>query len=43
MTADRFLNYCREELDIEPKQADFTTEFLLIVKTKQADEIGVTQ
>ena len=43
MSAVRFLNYCQEELGIEPKQADFTTEFMAIVKTKQADESGVTK
>ena len=32
-SADRFLNYCRETLGIEPKRADFSTEFILIVKT----------
>ncbi|MDP3330441.1 MAG: hypothetical protein Q8S55_00370 [Methylococcaceae bacterium] len=43
MSSDRFLNYCQKELDIAPKQADFTTEFMLIVKTKQADESGMNQ
>jgi len=43
MSAVRFLNYCQEELSIAPKQADFTTEFTLIVKTKQADESGMPQ
>lgn len=38
--AVRFLNYCRETLGIEPKQADFSTEFMSIVKIKQADENG---
>lgn len=41
ISAVRFLNYCQETLGIEPKQADFSTEFMLIVKTKQADESGV--
>jgi hypothetical protein len=36
--AVRFFNYCRETLGIEPKQADFSTEFMAIVKTKQADD-----
>jgi hypothetical protein len=34
----RFLNYCQEELSIEPKQADFSAEFMVIVKTKQTDK-----
>jgi len=34
----RFLNYCQETLGIEPKEADFSTEFMLIVKSKQAYE-----
>jgi len=40
-SAVRFINYCREALGIEPKQADFSTEFMSIVKTKQADASGV--
>ena len=40
-SAVRFLNYCRETLGIEPKQADFSAEFMLIVKTKQDDEAEV--
>ncbi|MDO8940092.1 MAG: hypothetical protein Q7U98_13115 [Methylicorpusculum sp.] len=43
MCAARFLGSCQEELSISPKQADFTTEFMLIVKTKQADESGIPQ
>ena len=43
LSAVRFLNYCLEELGIVPKQADFTTEFMLILKTKQVDESGMTQ
>lgn len=43
ISAVRFLNYCQETLCIEPKQADFSTEFMAIVKTKQADESGVTK
>jgi len=43
LSAARFLNYCQEMLGITPKQADFTTEFMLIVKTKQADENGMPQ
>ena len=43
MSAVRLLSYCQEELGIEPKQADFSTEFMLIVKTKQADDSGMTQ
>ena len=43
LSAFRFLNYCLEHLDIVPKQADFTTEFMLIVKTKQIDESGLIQ
>jgi hypothetical protein len=35
LCAARFLNYCRDTLAIEPKQADFSTEFSLIVKTKR--------
>lgn len=42
-SAVRFLNYCQETLCIEPKQADFSTEFMAIVKTKQADESGVSK
>jgi len=37
-SAVRFLNYCQETLGIEPKQADFSAEFLAIVETKQARE-----
>ena len=43
MCAVRFLNYCQKELGLVPNQADFTREFMLIVKTKQADESGMTQ
>jgi hypothetical protein len=43
MSAACFLNYCQETLGIESKQADFSTEFLSIVKTKQADESEVTK
>ncbi|MDP2178391.1 hypothetical protein [Methylicorpusculum sp.] len=43
MSAARFLSYCQEELSILPKQADFTTEFMLIVKSKQTDESGISQ
>jgi hypothetical protein len=43
ISAVRFLNYCQETLCIEPKQADFSTEFMAIVKTKQDDESGVTK
>lgn len=43
MCAARFLGYCQEELSILPKQADFTTEFMLIVKTKQTDESRMPQ
>jgi hypothetical protein len=41
MSAARFLGYRQEELSVVPKQADFTTEFMLIVKTRQADESGI--
>ncbi len=30
MTAVRFLKFCQQSLDIVPKQADFSTEFMLI-------------
>jgi hypothetical protein len=43
MSAARFLSYCQEELSILPKQAVFTTEFMLIVKSKQTDESGIPQ
>ena len=43
MSAVRFLSYCQEALGIVPRQADFTTEFMTIVKTKQFDESGVSQ
>ena len=43
ISAVGFLNYCQETLGIEPKQADFSTEFMAIVKTKQADESAVTK
>lgn len=43
LSAFRFLNYCLEHLDIVPKQVDLTSEFMLIVKTKQIDESGLTQ
>lgn len=38
MSAIRFLNYCQKTLGIEPKQADFSAEFMSIVKSIQADE-----
>jgi len=41
--AERFLCYCQEQLGLLPKQADFKTEFMLIVKTKQTDENGMPQ
>ncbi|OAI09650.1 hypothetical protein A1359_18725 [Methylomonas lenta] len=41
--AERFLSYCQEELSILPKQVDFTTEFMLIVKIKQTDESRIHQ
>lgn len=40
ISAARFLNYCQETLGIKPKQDDFSTEFMSIVKTNQADESG---
>lgn len=43
MSAIRFLSYCCESLGIEPKQDDFTTEFMAIIKTQQADENGITK
>ena len=43
MTAARFVIYCRETLNIEPQQADFSTEFMSIVKTKQADDSGAAK
>jgi hypothetical protein len=43
ISAARFLSYCQEELSILPKQADFTTELMLIVKSKQTDESGIPQ
>ena len=39
MSAARFLSYCQETLGIEPKQADFSVEFISIIK--QADNRGV--
>ena len=41
-SADRFLNYCQEALGIEPKQADFSTEFMSIVQN-QADDNEVAK
>ncbi len=41
MSAVRFISYCQEILCIEPKQADFSTEFMAIVKKAQVDEIGM--
>jgi hypothetical protein len=41
MSAVRFISYCQEILGIEPKQADFSTEFMSIVKKAQVDEIGM--
>lgn len=38
ISAVRFLNYCQETLGIEPKEADFSPEFMVIVKTKQTNE-----
>ena len=43
MTAARFVIYCRETLNIEPQQADFSTEFMSIVKIKQADDSGIAK
>jgi hypothetical protein len=43
MTAVQFLSYCRETLGIEPEQADFSVEFMTIVKTTQADKNGAAQ
>jgi len=43
MSAILFLNYCQETLGIEPKQADFTTEFMSIVNINQTDETGTAQ
>ena len=38
ISAVRFESFCREQLGIEAKQADFTTEFISITKIKPADE-----
>jgi hypothetical protein len=43
MSAVRFISYSQEELGIEPKHADFTTEFMTIVKTKSGDECGLSK
>jgi archaellum component FlaD/FlaE len=37
ISALRFESFCREQLGIEAKQADFTTEFINITKIKPAD------
>ena len=37
-SAVRFLSYCRKELGIVPKQADFSKEFRVIVDAIQANE-----
>jgi hypothetical protein len=41
VTAVRFLNYCLQSLDIVPKQAVFSEEFMAI--TPQANVLGVNQ
>lgn len=41
ITSVGFLSYCQKILGIEPKQADFSTEFISIVKKAQVDEIGM--
>jgi predicted O-linked N-acetylglucosamine transferase (SPINDLY family) len=38
MSAVRLLSYCQETFDIEPKQADFSAESMVIVKIEQAYE-----
>ena len=38
-----FLNYCKKTLGIEPKQGDFSAEFISIVKTIQADKSGMAK
>jgi hypothetical protein len=43
ISAVRFHSFCQEELGIEPKQADFTTEFINITRIKPADESGLTK
>ena len=40
ISAVRFLNYCQETLCIEPKQADFSTEFMAIVKKNKPMKAG---
>lgn len=35
LTAVGFLSYCRETLGIEPKQDDFTVEFMAIIETNK--------
>lgn len=37
-SAARFLSYCLETLGIEPRKADFSNEFLMIVKSMPSDE-----
>ena len=43
ISAVRFESFCQEQLGIEPKQADFTTEFINITKIKPVDESGLTK
>ena len=43
MSAARFHNYCQETLGIEPKQGDFSVDFMSIVKINYTDESGVTK
>lgn len=43
LSAIRFLNYCHETLGIEPKQDDFTMEFMAIIKTQRVDENGISK
>jgi hypothetical protein len=42
-SAARFLDYCQETLGIEPKQADFSADFMLIVKTNHINESGIAK
>jgi hypothetical protein len=42
-SAVRFLNYCQEILGIEPKQGDFSADFISIVNLNQTDESGSTK
>lgn len=38
ISAIRFLDYCQETLGVEPRKADFATEFTTIVKAMSDDE-----